>query len=244
MTLSIITPDWDAPSSVVAFTTTVAGGVSKRSYRSFNLGAHVGDEPEAVARNRQILQAHVGENISLCWLNQTHSDIIVDETSTTKPVEADASFTDKKNTACIVMTADCLPILLCNKQGDKVAGLHCGWQGLARHLIHKAIKQYFADDNILAWLGPAIAQQSYEVDERLYQRFVSIDDHYQKAFFANRSGHYLMSLYDIARRQLNQANVPSDQIYGGEFDTFSDPRFFSYRRNATTGRIASVIYLR
>ncbi len=274
MMLPVIAPRWNAPSNVVAFTTTVDGGVSVGSYQSFNLGTHVGDNLDAVAHNRLLLQQFVGNKANLHWLNQTHSDIIVNLDMLSNDMvaecgeysecsEGDASFTSQKHNACIVMTADCLPVLLCNRSGTKVAALHCGWQGLAKNLIQKAINVYFSnsgkemnnegDDAVIAWLGPAIAQSSYEVDEKLYQRFVSLDKAYQSAFVASRSGHYLMSLYDIARQQLQTVGVPSNNIFGGDYDTLTDERFFSHRRSCQqgskedygkTGRIASVIYLR
>ncbi len=240
---TVILPNWTAPAQVKAFTTTVAGGVSEGDCAGFNLGEHVGDNPLHVAKNRDILQQSVGEEVQLCWLNQTHSDIIVDLQNYRELVEADASVTQEKNKACLVMTADCLPVLLCNQSGTMVAALHCGWKGLYQNLIAKTIKKYFPDDNVIAWLGPSIGQQSYEVDEGLYQRFLARDENYQTAFFANRAGHYLFDLTEIARQQLLSSGVAVDNVFGGKFDTFSDTRFFSYRRSAKTGRIASVIYL-
>lgn len=235
-----IQPDWVVPSNIKAFTTTVAGGISQGSYQGLNLGEHVGDNIHHVQENRQRLQNHIGQNIQLCWLSQTHSDIIINLENYQNTVEADASVSRVTNLACLVMTADCLPVLLCNQSGTQVAALHCGWKGLYQNLIAKTIQQYFSNEPVIAWLGPAIAQQSYEVDEKLYQQFRAANPAYQNAFVANRPGHYLFDLYEIAKQQLISQSVR--MVYGGGFDTFTDNRFYSYRRNAKTGRIATLIY--
>lgn len=240
--LPVVRPNWSAPKSVVAFTTTTAGGVSECSYASLNLGDHVGDNPEHVAENRKRLQQFAG-GVKLCWLQQTHSDIVVNADEYVDVVEGDASVTTQSQRACVIMTADCLPVLLCNQLGTRVAAIHCGWKGLYQDLIRQTIETYFSNDRVIAWLGPAIAQQSYEVDEGLYQRFVAANPEYGAAFNANRSGHYLMNLYTIAKQQLLSVGVVPSQIFGGEFDTFTDLRYFSHRRNAKSGRIASIIYL-
>ncbi|MGY0399805.1 MAG: peptidoglycan editing factor PgeF [Ostreibacterium sp.] len=242
-TLPVIMPEWDAPKHVVAFTTTTSGGVSQGHYHSLNVGHHVGDNPSSVNQNRACLQQHVGYEVQLCWLNQTHSDTIINLSDYDVAIEADAAVTIKKNQACMIMTADCLPVLLCNKTGTKVAALHCGWRGLEQNLIGKTLSQYFDNERIVAWLGPAIGQKSYEVNEKLYQRFVMQDKIFTRAFSSHRIGHYLFDLSEIARRQLYAAGVPSDAIYGGGFDTFTDSRFFSYRQNNKTGRLATIIYL-
>lgn len=241
--MQVITPSWSVPSSVRAFTTTVLGGVSEGDCASLNVGAHVGDSTHHVAENRSRLQRYVGEEVKLCWLNQTHSDIVLDLSAYHGVVEADAAVSGQPNVACVVMTADCLPVLICNASGTKVAALHCGWKGLQANLIGKTIQQYFENESVIAWLGPAIGQASYEVDEALHQRFTAEHPAYAAAFTANRSGHYLFDLYAIARQQLQVAGVLSERVSGGHFDTYTDERFYSYRRSAQTGRMASVIYL-
>lgn len=241
-TLALIYPDWNVPAHVTAFTTTVDGGVSEGDCAGLNLGEHVGDNLPHVAENRARLQTHVGKAVKLCWLNQTHSDIVVDLADYHGVVEGDAAITDQANTACVVMTADCLPVLLCNQTGTKVAALHCGWKGLYQNLIGQTLRDYFADEVVSAWLGPAIGQPSYEVDEGLYQRFIELTPRYQSAFVANRSGHYLFDLTAVARQQLLDAGVVAEAVFGGDFDTFTDPRCYSYRQSPKTGRMASVIY--
>lgn len=237
----IIQPNWDVPPNIRAFTTTISGGVSTGNYQELNLATHVGDNPEKVTENRRRLQQYLGQSVELCWLQQTHSDSVVNLSHYQNSVEADASVSRCSGKACVVMTADCLPVLLCNHSGSQVAALHCGWQGLYQNLIAKTIQQYFPNEAITAWLGPAIAQQSYEVDEKLYQLFVAANPNYQQAFLATKPGHYLFDLYHIAKQQLAALGV-SKTVYGGNFDTFTDSRFYSYRQNAQTGRMATIIY--
>ncbi len=240
--LPIIEPDWQVPKNIKALMTTVIGGVSVGDCAGLNLGDHVGDNLAHVKKNRQILQKYIGRDVKLCWLNQTHSDIIVDLSDYRGVVEADASVTTEKNIACVVMTADCLPVLLCNQTGTRVAALHCGWKGLYQNLIGKTIGQYFTDEPVTAWLGAAIGQKNYEINETLYQRFTQLNPDYQSAFIGHRSGHYLFDLTDIARQQLQAIGVASQNIFGGNFDTFSDSRFYSYRQSPNTGRMATLIY--
>lgn len=242
MHLPLIEPDWDVPSHVNAFTTTVSGGVSHGYCAALNVGLHVGDNPTDVAENRRRLQQLVGQGVQLCWLNQTHSDIVIDLVDYHGVVEADAAVSSQPSQACVVMTADCLPVLLCNAAGTKVAALHCGWKGLYHNLIAKTLSHHFADESVVAWLGPSIGQVSYEVDETLYQRFVSLSPDYYQAFLANRAGHYLFDLTAIARCQLRAFGIAETCIFGGDYDTFTDARCFSYRRSPKTGRMASVIY--
>lgn len=237
----IIRPHWHTPPNIKAFTTTIFGGVSTGNYQGLNLGTHVGDDEKKVTENRQRLQHYVGQSVKLCWLQQTHSDIIANLSDYHNIIEADAAVSHRINQACVVMTADCLPVLLCNHSGSKVAALHCGWQGLYQNLIAKTIQQYFLNETVIAWLGPAIAQKSYEVDEKLYQQFVALNSGYQQAFSATQPGHYLFDLYDIAKQQLAALGI-RENVYGGDFDTFTDSRFYSYRQNAKTGRMATIIY--
>lgn len=236
----LIEANWKAPAGVKAFTTTVAGGVSEAAYSGLNLGEHVGDCTAHVKENRLRLQKTVGKNVQLCWLHQTHSDKIVDLSQYQGVIEADASVSQEPNKACVVMTADCLPVLLCSQSGNQVAALHCGWKGLYQNLITKTIQQYFSDEPVIAWLGPAIGQQSYEVDEGFYERFLAANSDYHQAFLPNRPGHYLFDLYQVAQQQLAAVGVMA--VYGGGFDTFTDNRFYSYRRSEKTGRMASIIY--
>jgi len=236
--------DWPAPDAVVAFTTTRQGGLSVSPYESLNVGDHVGDIFKNVVANRQCLQRYVGRHVRLLWLKQVHGANVVNCEYALSVPEADASVAGCRGYACVVMTADCIPVLLCNHIATKVAALHCGWPGLYQGLIKKTLAKYFANDRVMAWLGPAIGQYSYEVDARLYDKFGDLDSSYQRAFINHRRGHYLLDLYAIARQQLVQAGLVSSDVYGGGFDTFTDTRFYSYRRRQTTGRMASVIYLR
>ena len=241
--INVIEAGWRVPKNIKAFMTTTAGGVSQDNYQSFNLGLHVGDDSSHVLENRERLQQKVGRGVELFWLNQTHSDIVIDLKNGNNLGASDAAVSTIANKACVIMTADCLPVFLCNEQGTKVAALHCGWRGLYLALIAKTIRQHFVKDIVIAWLGPAIGQASYEVNDSLYQRFFKKDNAYHEAFVGNRLGHYLFDLYAIARQQLGAEGVVNANIYGAGFDTFSESRFFSYRRSIKTGRMASVIYL-
>lgn len=232
-----IIPDWPAPKNITAFTTNVNGGVSVGDFAGNNMGKVAGENPNHVAANRAQLQQEFGSNKNILWLSQVHGDNIAVADNYQAGIEADASISTSTNAVCAIMTADCLPVLICNQQGNQVAALHCGWKGLYLNLIGKTLTHF--KDDVLVWLGPAISQVNYEVDDAFYQRFIKLDKAYQSAFIANRSGHYLCDLYQIARIQLQQQGV--NAIYGGEYCTFADKRFYSYRRNPNTGRQVSVI---
>ncbi len=236
----IIQPNWNAPSNIKAFTTTTYGGVSKNNFQYLNLGTHVGDNLELVLQNRQILQNHIGNNVKLRWLNQIHSNIIFndDKQKYIANIDADASITTQENIACVVMTADCLPVLLTD--GNQIAALHCGWQGLYNNIITKTISLFTNRQNVIAWLAPAITQPNYEVDYLFYNRFVKKSILYKAAFINNRENHYLCDLYKIAQIELEQNNIST--ISKTKLCTFDSEKLFSYRQNNITGRIATVIY--
>lgn len=223
--------------------TTVQGGVSKGSFSSLNLGTHVGDDPADVAQNRHRLSQAIG-GLPICWLNQVHADAIYllnnllpDENN---PPSADAVFTEQTGIACAILTADCLPIVISNRAETKIAALHCGWRGLYANLIGKMLKTHFAGEQTVAWIGAGIGSASYEVDDGLRERFVMQNQAYATAFSPSREGHYWFDLYAIARAQLKAFDCVA---LGGDFDTFTDARFFSYRQNPKTGRMATLIYL-
>lgn len=233
-----IIANWPAPSNITAFTTTINGGVSEGAFATNNMGKVSGENLDHVAANRAALNSELGADKMLMWLSQVHGDTIVfDKDYQVGGMSADASISRNTNAACAIMTADCLPVLICNKAGNQVAALHCGWKGLYLNLIAKTLQHF--DKDVLVWLGPAISQANYEVDSAFYQRFVELNPDYKSAFIANRAGHYLCDLYAIARLQLQAQGVTA--IYGGEYCTFADPRFYSYRQNPNTGRQVSVI---
>ncbi|MDC9728969.1 MAG: peptidoglycan editing factor PgeF [Methyloprofundus sp.] len=235
-----ITPDWPAPANIHAVTTLRRGGVSQGAYGCFNLAEHVGDNSEHVASNRQMLREELKLTDEPKWLNQTHSTDIVCADQLTGLVDADASYTDKKQCVCVVLTADCLPILLCDTQGVSVAAIHGGWRGLLNGILENSIAQ-LPKTELMAWLGPAIGPQCFEVGAEVRQAFVNKHAMFAEAFILQKNAQYLADIYLIARLILNQAGV--EKIYGGNFCTVTEAeRFFSYRREGQTGRMATLIW--
>ena len=239
----MIYPDWPAPANVKAVTTTRPGGVSKPPFDSFNLADHVGDEPDAVQQNRDVLQQRLRLPAAPAWLNQVHGDAVVDAARCGEHPSADAGFSTGTGQVCAVLTADCLPVLLCDRDGTRVAAAHAGWRGLAGGILESSIRALDTDPvRLMVWLGPAIGPAAFEVDDEVRQVFV--DQHAQAAgaFSATTDGRWLADLYRLARIRLQAVGV--DAIYGGGFCTFTDrEHFYSYRRDGTTGRMASLIWL-
>lgn len=237
-----IVPNWPAPSNIMAYSTTCEGGISSGPFYSLNLGEHVGDEPALVSYNRQILRRDLGLKNEPHWLNQVHGkEVNIIKGPSNGPLTADASVTSLREQVCIVMTADCLPILLCDKDGSAVAAVHGGWRGLKAGIIEASINSMpCKPKDIIAWLGPAICQSHYEVGVEVYKAFGEI---YKAAFKPSaKSGHYMADLYEIARIQLKAMGISA--IYGGQFCTYEDSRFYSFRRDAgKTGRMASLIWI-
>ncbi len=238
-----MTPDWPAPENVKAISTTRSGGISQGPYAGLNLGDHVGDEPAAVAHNRQWLQQQLGLVHAPAWLSQTHSTIVLDlHAPLTDIPHADASITRQFGLACTVMTADCLPVLLCDRQGTQVGAVHAGWRGLADGIIEQTVTCFEqAPEQLLAWLGPAIGPQAFEVGGEVREQFLAHDPAAESAF-QPKGEKWLADIYQLARLRLHRLGV--NQIFGGNECTVSDAfRFFSYRRDGVTGRQASLIWL-
>jgi len=241
-------PDWPAPAHVRAFTTTRAGGVSKSPYDSMNLAMHVGDDPSAVAENRRILRLDLpAEPI---WLNQVHGCGVAERADEAEPPCADASVAREPGTVCAVMTADCLPVLLSDRAGSVVAAAHAGWRGLAAGVLEQTVSAMsVAPGDILAWLGPAIGPEAFEVGEEVREAFVSQHRLAAIAFRPALPGtldeaprKWLADIYALARIRL--AAIGVEAVYGGGWCTYKDAgRFFSYRRDGATGRMASLIYI-
>ena len=245
--LSYLTPNWLAPANVRAFTTTRQEGCSQTPYASLNLATHVGDILADVQANRAYVQEmlHMPEEIH--WLDQVHGTTVLDLNSLTppsRPLPADGSWTSLPNKVCTVQTADCLPILLCDKEGTCVAGLHAGRQGLLLNIIEQGVRALpVKAERLLAWLGPGISGEIYEINEPIRQEFLAHDLTTQSAFKpSSRPDHWYIDLFLIARQQLQALGVTA--IYGGEHCTFRDAdQFFSYRRDGKTGRMTSFIWL-
>jgi polyphenol oxidase len=242
----IIVPDWPAPSNVKAFFTTRAGGVSTGAFASLNLGRSAGDAPEAVDENRRRLIARLPQ--SPIWLSQVHGARVVDVAAAIAnhtPESADAAFAHAINTPCAVMVADCLPVLFCDEQGGVVAAAHAGWRGLAAGVLEATIAAMKTPPaNMLVWLGPAIGPDSFEVGEDVVRAFVAQDAAALAAFRARGAafpGKYFADLFALARLRLAHAGVT--RVSGGGVCTVSDAaRFFSYRRDGKTGRMAAIIW--
>ena len=241
--MNIIVPDWPAPDRVNALTTMRQGGVSQRPYDSFNLGDHVGDDVSAVNRNRQQLQQQPGLQ-TIQWLRQVHGTTIIEAGQQCTP-EADASFSRQPGVACAVMTADCLPVLFCDQKGSIVAAAHAGWRGLLNGVLEATVHHFNSDPGeLMAWLGPAISRSHFEVGPEVREQFVTAMSSAEEAFIPStiQRGHYMADIYQLARQRLSALGM--EKIYGGEFCTYADAeRFYSYRRDGDTGRMATLIYL-
>ena len=244
MSVHFIQPNWPAPVNVKALQTTRMGGVSLAPYASLNLGAHVNDDTAAVATNRQLLMPYLPSEP--VWVNQVHGIEVIDAAQSTCLQNADAAFTTQLNVVCVTMTADCLPVLLCDKAGTVVAAVHAGWRGLCDGAIEAAVhKMQVPKSEILVWLGPAIGPNAFEVGEEVRAQFIQHDQQATQAFKPHEDK-WLCNMYLIAQQRLKALGVT--QIYGGgvneDFCTYTDEaRFFSFRRDNITGRMASLIWL-
>lgn len=235
---NFLKPDWSAPNHVRAVSTTRHGGYSQPPWKSFNLAKHVGDNPEHVASNRQQLKESLQLPQEPFWLTQTHGIAVAHFDAT----EADAAYTENPGEVCVVMTADCLPVLFTDQQGKRVAAAHAGWRGLAGGILEKTVACFPQADQVMAWLGPAIGPKAFEVGEEVRDQFIQHQANAAQAFSASKPGHWYADIYQLARQRLNSVGVT--QINGGNFCTYSDAdRFFSYRRDKTTGRMASLIWI-
>jgi YfiH family protein len=238
----VITPDWPAPVTVRAYTTTRAGGVSQPPFDTLNLGGHAGDDARAVAENRRRLTRALGSIGEPRWLHQVHGTRVAELNGKAPVGDADAAVSRRPGEVCVVTTADCLPVLLSNRAGTTVAAVHAGWRGLAAGIVKAAVAALDEPPNaILAWLGPAIGPSIYQVGDPVRESFLAADAGAGAAFTA-RDGAWLCDLYALARRQLAACGVTA--VYGGGFCTYSESaRFFSYRRDERCGRMASLIWI-
>ena len=236
--------DWPAPGNIIAGTTCRPGGVSRGDFASFNLGAHVGDDPQAVATNRRRLRDLLSLPEEPRWLRQVHGNQVVTLPEAGSEQDADASITMLPGTVCAVLTADCLPVLLARSDGRAVAAAHAGWRGLCAGVLEATVTAFDCDPaRLMAWLGPAISQAAFEVGDEVREKFIACDPAASHAFEANSAGRWQANLYMLAKRRLEKAGVGA--IFGGDRCTFSEREvFFSYRRNPGGGRMASLIYSR
>ena len=243
--IKIISAQWSAPKHVRALTTTRMGGVSPAPYENFNLGDHVGDDAHAVHMNRAVFRQAMRLPSNPVWLKQVHGTNIVNAAAIAADADitADGAYTDKPGVVLAVLTADCLPIFLCDRNGTEVAIVHAGWRGLAAGVIEAGIRATGAPcAHLLAHLGPGIGPQSYEVGDEVRQEFVRHDSEAARAFAAVAEGKWLADMYELARMRLHSFGVT--EITGGQYCTYRDKdKFFSYRRDGVTGRMVSAIWI-
>lgn len=240
--MEVIIPNWNAPAKVKAFASTRIGGFSTAPYQGLNLGAHVGDNGETVVKNRQWLFEHSQMPSHPIWLNQTHStDVFEAEQPTSQVLDCDGLFTQQAGVVCSAMTADCLPVLLTNTAGTQVAAVHAGWRGLAGGIVENAVSKF--DGEVIAWIGPAIGAQAFEVGEDVLDAFTSFDASAIQAFQPREvSGKWLADMNMLVTQRLNRAGV--EQVFHSNLCTYQDSeRFYSYRRDGVTGRQATFIWI-
>jgi YfiH family protein len=240
-THDLIEPDWLAPGNVRAFSTTRNCGFSKGPWSQFNLGAHCGDHPEDVAQNRKFLRTLLPSDPP--WLRQVHGTAVTSWNDMRhSDVGEDAIVSNQPGQVCAVLTADCLPVLFCNKTGTKVAAAHAGWRGLAAGILEATVEKLGCHSTeLLAWLGPAIGPQAFEVGNDVYGVFVELNADHASAFRPH-GDRLLADLYKLARLKLSGMGI--EKISGGQFCTYTDKdKFFSYRRDGQTGRMATLIWI-
>ena len=246
-----IVPSWSAPASVRAFTTTCLGGFSQEPYQGLNVALHVGDDPKAVLQNRKQLVTEATLTSEPFWLTQVHGTRVLDYPAEPLVIEgglpsitpeADASVAFKYAQVCTVLTADCLPVLLCDRAGTKVAALHAGWRGLCAGIIEATVERLMIDpENLMAWLGPAISVKHYEVGAEVFDSFKA--DEHAIGFVKTGTDKWHCDLYALAGKRLKDLGLRANAISGGDYCTYADPRFYSYRRLGVTGRMATMIWL-
>jgi len=248
-----IKPHWPAPATIHTLVTTRQGGISSSPYDSLNLGDHVGDQPSQVMANRQILRKHLPAEP--LWLKQTHSIQVstpkIRQQYPSRLIEADAVVTNIPDEVLVILTADCLPVLFSNADGAVIGAAHAGWRGLCDGVLENTVSELLklapqsSAKDLIAWMGPAIGPESYEVGEDVVGRFQEWGQHDMQICFlpiANKPGKYLANIYQLARDRLKKVGV--NAIFGGDLCTvLDDKRFFSYRRDGVTGRFASLIWI-
>jgi YfiH family protein len=241
--LQFVPARWSAPRNVRAITTTRAGGASVGGYESFNLGDHVGDDPEAVRKNRVLLRGALKLPAEPVWMKQVHGVDVVNAAQANSGVSADGAWTDRRGVVCAVLAADCLPVFLCDRGGKKVALLHAGWRGLAAGVIEAGVQALaMPGEELLAYLGPAIGPGSYEVGDEVREVFERQNPAAALAFLPRGSGHWLADLYELAEWRLRALGV-TEIAFDDRCTCRERDSFFSYRRDGVCGRMASLIWI-
>lgn len=238
-----LTPNWPAPVNVRALTTTRGGGVSQGPYASLNLATHVGDDRDAVLRNRSLLRRAAKLPAEPIWLEQVHGTTVWTGGPTSSTPVADASVAKRPGEICTILTADCLPVLFCDIDGRCVGAAHAGWRGLAGGVLEATLKAMsVSPQRVIAWLGPAIEQAAFEVGDEVRDAFLARNDDHATAFERNARDRWQADIYRLAHVELASLGVAA--VYGGGWRCFADTdRFYSYRRAKTTGRMASMVWM-
>ncbi len=240
--IRVLRPEWPAPPGIRAASTTRVGGLSQGDYAGLNLAFHVDDDPADVTRNRALLRETLALPGEPLWLSQVHGRVVVDAASAHQGTEADASFSTGPGVVCAVMTADCLPVLFADRAGGAAAAAHAGWRGLAGGVLEETVARFEVPSRVIAWLGPAIGPQAFEVGDEVRAAFCEGHAEADRCFRPTRPGHWLADIYALARLRLAAAGIRD--VYGGGRCTYSEPEmFYSYRRSRRTGRMASLIWL-
>lgn len=236
-----LTPDWPAPANVHAATTLRSGGISCGAYTSLNPAMHVGDDVGVVKQNRQTIKESLGLPGDPVWLDQIHSNRAVPAVTTESLQQADASYTAESGVVCAVLTADCLPLLVCAVDGSWVAAIHAGWRGLLAGVIGNTVSA-MQNSDLLVWLGPAIGPDCFEVGAEVRDAFLQKSAAFSTAFKPQNNGKWLADIYQLARIDLAMMGL-NIKVYGGGFCTVTEQeRFYSYRRDKQTGRMATLIW--
>jgi len=235
-----IEPDWPVKSNIHAATTLRVGGLSKGVFKSLNPALHVNDNSETVLANRKAISQMLNLPSDPIWLEQVHGDRVIKIDKNTALQQADASYTDQAGVVSVVMTADCLPVLLASSDGTEIAAVHAGWRGLLAGIISNTAAM-FKSDNVIAWLGPAIGPDCFEVGGEVKESFTAKSNDFSSAFKQTSKEKYLADIYQLARLELAVLGIT--RVYGGDFCTVTDAqRFYSYRRDGETGRMATLIW--
>lgn len=234
-----IVPNWSAPSHVKAFTTTRIGGDSQSPFDALNLGTHVGDLPMVVDQNRSRVVDELHLPSKPTWLNQEHTVNIQTDDECFDGVPCDGIYTQKKEQVCLVMTADCMPLLITDKSGSEVAAVHAGWRGLAGGIIEKSMLMFNAEPNdLLVWAGPTISKPNFEIGAEVKVALGGSEKHYSENL--QRKGHYFCDLYGLAGERVER--LGADYFHSNECTYANERDFFSYRRDGKTGRMATLIW--
>ena len=260
-----LVPDWPAPANIHAATTLRTGGVSQGIYASLNPAAHVSDSVDRVRQNRQAIREMLDLPDEPVWLEQIHSNRAVQAVKRASLQQADASYTNESGVVCAVMTADCLPLLVCSTDGTQVAAIHAGWRGLLAGVISNTVdamlppfskgeaSQFHKTDlssllckrgarrDFLVWFGPAIGPDCFEVGSEVRDAFLEKSQEFNNAFREQGNGKWLADIYRMGRIELAALGIT--KVYGGKCCTFTEhERFYSYRRDTQTGRMATLIW--